>query len=93
MYHAEKEQKVKLVLRALILIDVISFCVTITRKQRPYKKSSLAHFFAFCRAETIELETLTRYIKFARENIQPVLSDDVDVELENAYVEMRRLGS
>ena len=38
------------------------------------------------------VETLSAYISYARENVQPVLSDAAARHLVESYVEMRKLG-
>ncbi|GBG71882.1 hypothetical protein CBR_g10818 [Chara braunii] len=42
--------------------------------------------------DTLDLQTLTRYISHARQHIHPEIGDDAAEDLINAYVEMRRMG-
>lgn len=43
--------------------------------------------------ETIDLETLSLYISFARQTAKPKLTSDVHDKLVNGYLDMRKLGA
>ena len=42
---------------------------------------------------TLSTEILTRYISYARKRVQPALTDDACMDLQEAYQDLRRLGN
>lgn len=43
--------------------------------------------------DALDLQTLTAYITYARQHINPTLSDEAADDLINGYVEMRQKGN